>query len=74
MAWEWASFWERVKRFFDFAARRRELYRQWDREADNGDEEARYKLLMLYQDEGEEYYPWLLNGRWRWRMPARTAG
>lgn len=70
MAWEWASFWERVKRFFDFAARRRELYRQWDREADNGDEEARYKLLMLYQDEGEEYYPLAF----KWTVAVANAG
>lgn len=51
------SWWERVKRFFDLSARRRALYQKWDEQASNGDQDARYKLLMLYYDEGPEYYP-----------------
>ncbi len=51
------TWWNKIKHFFDFAARRRALYEQWDRLASNGDEEARYRLLMLYQEEGREYYP-----------------
>ncbi len=57
MAFDWSEFCKRIKHFFDFAARRRELYKKWDNLAENGDEEARYKLLMLYQEEKEEYYP-----------------
>lgn len=70
MPFQPVSFWERVKRFFDFKSRRRELYGQWDRLADNGDEEARYKLLMLYQDEGEEYYPLAF----KWTVAVANAG
>ena len=70
MPFQPVSFWERVKKFFDFKSRRRELYRQWDCLADNGDEEARYKLLMLYQDEGEEYYPLAF----KWTVAVANAG
>lgn len=58
------TWWDKIKHFFDFAARRRALYEQWDRLASNGDEEARYRLLMLYQEEGRDIILWPLNGRW----------
>lgn len=57
MAFNVATWWERIRHFFDFAARRRERYQKWDQLAQNGDEEARYRLLMLYREEGPEYYP-----------------
>ncbi len=57
-----AALWQRVKHFFDFSAKRREIYQKWDQLAENGDKEARYKLLMLYREESEEYYP--LSFKW----------
>ena len=57
LASRWAVWWNSIKNFFDFAARRRAMYQRWDEMATNGDPEARYRLLMLYREEGPEYYP-----------------
>lgn len=70
MPWHWGSCWERIKHFFDFSARRRERYLKWDQEAQNGDEEARYRLLMLYREESEVYYPLAF----KWTVIVANAG
>lgn len=53
------------KRLFDFSGRRRARYAAWETLAEHGSEEAKYRLLMLYRDEGEEFYPlafkWTMN-------------
>ena len=41
----------------DFKSRRRALYKEWDEQAQQGNEEACYKLMSLYLDETPEYYP-----------------
>lgn len=61
---------DRVKHFFDFEARRREKYQEWDRLAENGDEEARYRLLMLYREESEEFYPLAF----KWTVAVANVG
>jgi hypothetical protein len=48
---------EKWHKLMDFQGRKRALYSQWNQAAEQGSREAAYKLLMLYFDEGEEYYP-----------------
>jgi len=61
----WIAVKERCKHWFDFSARRRALYARWEEQASAGNEEAKYKLLMLYPDSKEEFYPlafkWTMN-------------
>ena len=47
----------KVRGWLDFKSRRRALYEEWDREAQQGNQEACYKLMALYLDETPEYYP-----------------
>jgi len=47
----------KVKELTDFKQQRKDLYASWEKEAQKGNEEACYKLMMLYFDEAEEYYP-----------------
>lgn len=46
-----------VRHLTDFKKHKRMLYAQWEQEAQKGNQEACYKLMMLYFDETEEYYP-----------------
>ena len=48
---------QKVRRWLDFKSRRRALYKEWDQQAQQGNEEACYKLMTLYLDETPEYYP-----------------
>jgi len=48
---------DRWNKLIDFKGRKKALYEQWNTAAEQGSREAAYKLLMLYFDEGEEYYP-----------------
>lgn len=57
MLFTWQHLKNGCKRFFDFSARRHALYSGWESLAERGDEEAKYKLLMLYQDAEPEFYP-----------------
>lgn len=57
MLFAWQRLKNGCKRFFDFSARRHALYAGWEARAENGDEEAKYKLLMLYRDNKPELYP-----------------
>ncbi len=70
MSSQGAGLLERVKHFFDLEARRREKYQRWDRLAENGDEEARYRLLMLYREEGEEFWPLAF----KWTVAVANVG
>ncbi len=60
-----------LKHWFDFAGRRRARYAAWDQLAEQGNEEAKYRLLMLYRDEGEEFYP--LAFKWTLRVAKEGA-
>lgn len=51
------EFVDKCHQLADFKGRQRALYETWDQEAQQGNKEAAYKLLMLYFDETEEYYP-----------------
>lgn len=53
---------QKIRGFLDFKARRRALYGEWEAQAEQGNEEACYKLMMLYLDETPHYYP--LAFRW----------
>ena len=48
---------QKIRACFDFKKRRRALYEEWDQQAQQGNEEACYKLMTLYLDETPEYYP-----------------
>lgn len=47
----------KARQLADFKQQKKELYAEWEREAEKGNTEACYKLMMLYFDETEEYYP-----------------
>ena len=64
------SWWDWLKNFFNRKARRRALYQKLDEQAANGDQNARYKLLMLYYDEGPEYYPLVF----KWTVAVANQG
>ena len=47
----------KARQLTDFKQQKKELYEEWEREAEKGNTEACYKLMMLYFDETKEYYP-----------------
>ena len=47
----------KAREWMDFKQQKKELYASWEEEAKKGNQEACYKLMMLYFDETEEYYP-----------------
>ena len=57
---------DKTRRFTNFKQHKKELYASWDEEAEKGNQEACYKLMMLYFDETEEYYP--LAFKWTQRI------
>ena len=48
---------DETRKLADFKQHKKELYAQWETEAQQGNQEACYKLMMLYFDETEEYFP-----------------
>lgn len=59
------------KHWFDFSANRRARYAAWENLAEQGNEEAKYRLLMLYREAGEEFYP--LAFKWTLRVAKEGA-
>ena len=47
----------KIRKLTDYKQHKKELYAEWEAEAKKGNREACYKLMMLYFDESEEYYP-----------------
>lgn len=71
MALTWNDIKNGWKHWFDFAGRRRARYAAWEKLAEQGSEEAKYHLLMLYRDAGEEFYP--LAFKWTLRVAKEGA-
>lgn len=71
MALTWNDIKNSCKNWFDFNGRRRARYSAWEQLAEQGNEEAKYRLVMLYQDEGEEFYP--LAFKWTLRVAKEGA-
>ncbi len=71
MALTWNDIKNGWKHWFDFAGRRRARYAAWEAQAEQGNEEAKYRLLMLYRDEQEEFYP--LAFKWTLRVAKEGA-
>ena len=55
MAFSWEQIVHSCKHWLDFAGRRRELYSYWEEQADQGDEQAAYRLAALYPASCENY-------------------
>lgn len=70
MVFTWNGIKNGWKHWFDFAGRRRARYAAWDALAERGDEEAKYRLLMLYQEGGGEFYPLAF----KWTLRAAKEG
>lgn len=71
MALTWTDIKNGWKHWFDFAGRRRARYAAWEQLAEQGSEDAKYRLLMLYRDGGEEFYP--LAFKWTLRVAKEGA-
>lgn len=70
MPFTWSDVKKYWNRWFDFAARRRALYAGWEALAEQGDEEAKYRLLMLYRDEKPDFYA----QAFKWTMAVAQEG
>lgn len=70
MAFTWSDIKNRWRRLVDFAGRRRALYAEWEKLAEQGDEEAKYRLLMLYRDEKPDFYA----QAFKWTMDVARQG
>lgn len=67
----WSGIKNECRRLLDFSGRRRARYAAWEKLAEQGNEEARYRLLMLYSEEKEEFYP--LAFKWTLRVAKEGA-
>ncbi|MGN0024214.1 MAG: hypothetical protein ACI351_02140 [Candidatus Avelusimicrobium sp.] len=67
----WSGIKNEYRRLLDFSGRRSARYAAWEKLAEQGNEEARYRLLMLYSEKQKEFYP--LAFKWTLRVAKESA-